>query len=439
LELTEAFQRIIWRHLVLIGCLVALGVTIPFWSHVGDTAKYVARTRVVLETADLRNAEEAAAVADAARGMVTTERLVTNALQEAHAARGAADFANRNVKVRAVGASGVLELSVTDRNPKVAAAVANSLARQLIQSRNHSSAAGVPELVAALDREIAAITQTIAELEVATATVDPSSPLASSLRLQHDRAVRERSDIGLQRQQLLQNRAVQPSSSIIDPAEPPADRMPSGRLPDMVIGGLLGLVLGVTGAAALEVLKPTLVGPEAISKALGAPVLGCLPRPPEKVPASAEHVIPAAVYSDIREITDHLNLAVAAAGVNVIRLESAGPAIDLERLQSWLRVGSLPLLGVAPKFQEGLGAADPEPSMDADPFVVGVVLALPTTLRRQELNPLGHLLAMTHWPLIGIITYRRARVGAEALSVIGRSMAPADAPAPTAVPVPERT
>jgi uncharacterized protein involved in exopolysaccharide biosynthesis len=439
LELTEAFQRVIGRHLILIACVVALGVAVPLWSHTSDKPRYEAKTRVMVETADPRNAEEAAAIADAARGIVTTEGFVAKALEDARAERDASRFGQSQVKVRAVGASGVLELSVVDTDPEVAAGVANSLAQQLIESRQRASEGGVPTLIASLDEKIAAVTKTIADIEAKSATVDPASALAGSLRLQHDRAVRDRSDLEVQRQQLLGQRAIQPSSSIIDRAERPTDRLPSGRIPDMVIGGLLGLALGVAGASVVEVLQPSLVGPEAISKVLGAPILGCLPCPPERVATSADHVIPHAVYREVREMTDHLNLAAAAAQVNVIRLESAGPNIDLERLGNWLGVGSLPLLGVAPRAREGFAVGTAvEPAADIDPFLVGVVLVLPRTIKRRDLDSLRHLLAMTHWPLLGIVAYREPRVAAAAFNLDSRRAIPTsvDTAAPNRVTAP---
>jgi uncharacterized protein involved in exopolysaccharide biosynthesis len=438
LELTDVFHRVIRRHLVLIVLAVGLGSVIPLGSHAGDRPRYQATTRVLVETADLRSAEESAAVADSARGIVTSGGVVTAALETARANRDPVKFADRNVRVRSVGASGVLEVVVTDGDPRVAAAVANSLAEQLIESRERLAEGELPELVAELDKQVADVVKTIGDVEAAMAGVDPASAAANSLRLQHDRAVRQRSDLELQRQQLLESRAARPTSSIIDRAEPPTHRLPSGRVPDMILGGLLGLVLGIAAAAVLEVLQPTLVGPEAISKLLAAPVLGRLSCPPEKVPTSAQHVIPPAVYREIRETTDHLNLAAAAAGVNVIRLESAGPAIDLERLGNWLGVGSLPLLGVAPS-QNGRAVSNAvEPAMDVDPFLVGVVLVTPTTMKRGDLDPLRHLLAMTHWPLLGIVAYRRGRLVPVRLGSLTRepvSVRP-DSTSPTAVSAP---
>ena len=37
----------------------------------------------------------------------------------------------------------------------------------------------------------------------------------------------------------------------------------------------------------------------------------------------------------------------------------------------------------------------------------GLVLVAPSTLKRSDLDPIVHLVAMTHWMLLGIITYER--------------------------------
>jgi len=37
----------------------------------------------------------------------------------------------------------------------------------------------------------------------------------------------------------------------------------------------------------------------------------------------------------------------------------------------------------------------------------GLVLVAPSMLKRSDLDPIAHLVAMTHWLLLGVITYER--------------------------------
>jgi hypothetical protein len=39
----------------------------------------------------------------------------------------------------------------------------------------------------------------------------------------------------------------------------------------------------------------------------------------------------------------------------------------------------------------------------------GLVLVAPSMLSRSDLDPISHLLAMTHWLLLGVITYEPPR------------------------------
>ena len=257
---------------------------------------------------------------------------------------------------------------------------------------------------ATLDAQINAANQRIAELEAASAAVaDPQSSPGDVLRLQHDEAVQERSDLQSQRQRLVESEALRPKATIIDPARRPSGPVSSGLGADLVLGGLLGLAVGIAIAAVLEVLRPSVVGSEALARVLHVPVLGKLSGPP----TSSNPV-------DDERLSGHLRLAASGAGVSSVRLVSAGPAIDLERMADWLGAAAgVPrndkaLATAQLPIDRGNGYGMPViASTNGAGASTGLVLVAPAMLKRSDLDPIVHLVAMTHWLLLGVITYER--------------------------------
>jgi uncharacterized protein involved in exopolysaccharide biosynthesis len=259
---------------------------------------------------------------------------------------------------------------------------------------------------ASLDSQINAANQRIAELEAAsTAVADPQSSPGDVLRLQHDEAVQERSDLQSQRQRLVESEALRPKATIIDPARQPSGPASSGLVADLLLGGLLGLILGIALAAVLEVLRPSVVGSEALARELHVPVLGKLSGPP----TSSKPI-------DDDRLGGFVRLAANGAGVGSIRLVGAGPAIDLERMADWLGAAAglprtdLALAAAQLPIDRGNGSSWGMPvvaSTNGAGHSTGLVLVAPSTLKRSDLDPIAHLVAMTHWLLLGVITYER--------------------------------
>jgi capsular polysaccharide biosynthesis protein len=481
LELGDAIQRILRRHWRIIALAVVVGLAIPVVAHTQDGTRYTATSRLVIDASDPKNAQASTALADAAQGIVTSPGRVATALAKAHATRNVTDFAAKDVKIKVVGTSGVIDLSVTDPRPTVATVVANDLARQLVQAREQVAGGDLPQLIESLNAQISAVTQRIADLNAASgvsaATVDaraaqagvlklqhdaavkdrsdlerqrqaviqqlgrpgaPQSLLAQQaatldaqinatnqrisqleaasaavadpqrspsdvLRLQHDEAVQERSDLQAQRQRLVESQALRPKVAIIDPARQPTSPAPSGLGADLVLGGLLGLALGIAIAAVLEALRPSVVGSEALARELHVPVLGKLSGPPTR-----------SKPLDDDRLGAHLRLAANGAGVSSVRLVSAGPELDLERMAESLGAaaglprGEMALATAQLPIDRGHGPSWGMPvvaSTNGAGTSAGLVLVAPSMLSRSDLDPIVHLLAMTHWMLLGVITY----------------------------------
>jgi hypothetical protein len=170
---------------------------------------------------------------------------------------------------------------------------------------------------------------------------------------------------------------------VIDPAT--AASAVAGRLvPDYLLGGLLGLLIGIGLAAAREALVPTLVGHAALARALGAPVLADLPGPPQRCQRK-----------DITATARHVELAALAAEVVRVEVISLDETVDISGFVALLdheltsaAVHRADLLAVAGRRGTGL-----------------VVIA-PDVVHRTSLDPARNLMHITGWPLLGVVVFR---------------------------------
>ena len=211
--------------------------------------------------------------------------------------------------------------------------------------------------------------------------------------------------------------AMPPEPTVIDEATLPDKPEASGIKAQMAVGGLLGLALGLALASVLEALRPTIVSSDALARELSAPIVGRLPRAPQQARALGDTRLP--VY---------LQLAAAGAGVDAVQLVAVGPPVDLPRLTRWLQAA----VGPAPDIEAiDMQSATDALSLTSSALVpvgsdqrppVGLIVVSPSVLPKSALTSIEHLVAMTQWPLIGIITYQRRR--------FARSVPPDDLSAP---------
>lgn len=408
MEPLEAAQRL-RHHLGVIVTLFLVGLLIPFGMHLTAEDRYLATSRVLIGGSEVTDSTAARSVADTAAGYVTSPGRIASALKAAKVDRDPEDVA-RNVRIEPVGTSGVLELSVYDADRKAVAKITNALAEQLLEMRRGVVTGELTKLLDEVSAQMATVTEEIDALtqEISDAEVTGLGSV-TALKLRYDAAVRNLSGLAEQRQRLLEGLALAPQPAVVDAAAVPDGPEPSGLVARLAVGGLLGLALGVGIAALLESVNPTILNPEALSRLLGAPVLGNLPRPPQNDTHLRDLWLP-----------QFLTLAASGAGVRSARLVSLGPRVDLERLAGWLRdeVGSYEdddLLDPPSPFPE-ISLPDLEPPAHRSGFTLheeeagpaaGLVVVSPRVIRRSDLAELRHQLAITRWPLLGIVSYQR--------------------------------
>src|SRR5829696_1000057 len=164
-ELNEAGRRIFGQHWLLILSLTALGALAAASMHLGDQAQYTASARMVLGTDDPKTSSESAAISDTAWALATAPSSIDAALAASRVKADDPQHLADRVSVSAVGASGVLELSVTDGNPRTASALANALAREVSATRSNAIDREQAKLLTQIDGRIASLDRQITRLE----------------------------------------------------------------------------------------------------------------------------------------------------------------------------------------------------------------------------------------------------------------------------------
>jgi capsular polysaccharide biosynthesis protein len=277
MEMREAVQRIFRvRGLVILAVLVG-GIAAGYAAHREfEKTTYTASARLILGGSVPQDASWAEALAGTVEGIVTSPDRISGALADAGATRDIIKF-TRGVTTQPLSDSSVLELSVTDTNAGVAGAVANTLANGAVATLNTQQQQPSQLLLEQLQAQIDTLASEINGIDSRVANPGLSSPQMTALLAQ-------RTDLSQQMTALItksadfEQQVVQSvGASVIALAARPDVADPSRLLLDLILGALAGLILGVGLAVLLETLRPTLVGREAIERAIGAPVLGVTP------------------------------------------------------------------------------------------------------------------------------------------------------------------
>jgi hypothetical protein len=192
------------------------------------------------------------------------------------------------------------------------------------------------------------------------------------------------------------DRSLHPQGSVVDDGGP-AIRVAGRLVPDIALGGLVGLLAGITLASLLETFRPTLVGRDALARNLGAPVL-------------AEVQGAGSAEADLAEAAMHIELAAVAARIHHIELltmrrqQDVGPmAAQLAHTVRGLQVGVISRGGIGP-FEGAAGESRPaEVAASESAGSTGVVLVTPKVVRVAELSRIVEFFTISGWPLLGLI------------------------------------
>jgi capsular polysaccharide biosynthesis protein len=305
--------------------------------------------------------------------------------------RSAVEIARNHVSIQALGTSAVLQLSVSDRNRHVAAALTNALAKRVIDTRLAVSNGQLQRTLRDLQERIDGLNSKIAALDVQADALAVqlaqvgSTAQASVLRSRRDQVLQSR-DLLLQqrsvaeseRVSLLSAEGTRPKAAIISRATIPTQANAAHWLRNALLGVLLGLIIGIGVAAALETFRPTIAGSENLAEALGTPLIGVLPSvyPGER----------RAAVEDLTPLGARLRLAGNAAGAREVGLVAADSSVDLTGLATQL-VASRGALNGLEIHSVDLDEAELDGRRER-----AVVLVSPTSLKQAEVLALDRRL-----------------------------------------------
>jgi capsular polysaccharide biosynthesis protein len=424
-DLTRMIARYRW---LILACVLA-GEVAAAAVHYGEATTYTASTRLVLDTADPESRTEAAVIADTVRAIATSPPQVQRALDRAQRPdRKPEDVAGR-VSVRALGSSGIIQISVRDKFAEGAATIANALAAEVIETRLAVATGERRQVVGELDRRITALNRKISTLDAQIAARPLASTAAES---QRDFLAQQRSVAEVERISLLANAALNPRPSIISRASPPTRPTESPLLPDLMLGALLGLVFGIGFAGIVELVRSSVTGGSALARAFDVPFLGTFGESADEADL------------DDTGVAVRLALAAEAAGVTSVNLLAVGEPADLDAIafrvlacsmaadseeeaepalaqaaegqagaSSWTSTAARGNRGVriAPVAPSGLSVKRFAPGMQPrrDNERTGLVVVSPLTLTKQEISDAVKLVERTSLPLLGLIATASAR------------------------------
>jgi len=250
MELRELGDRLFRLHAKLIIGALLIGLLGGLAVYLTSKPQYQANTTLVMGAQDPQSAEEAAVLADTARGIATGPQLVSRTISATGATRNEQAVAAA-VNVQALGNSGVLTLSVTDPNPQVAVKLANGLTAGVVSTRIAlienglaSSLRGLAQQEASTDAQIQRLNTRIQALAARTSTLSPQAngPELTQLAQLQARLTslqQEAIQIAVQRNQLQAQQG--PKTTVLDSAVS-AIRVRGRGLINALVGGILGLV-----------------------------------------------------------------------------------------------------------------------------------------------------------------------------------------------------
>jgi capsular polysaccharide biosynthesis protein len=346
------------------------------------------------------------AIADTVKALATSPSRVQDALRTGGVTgRNAEQIAQDRVSVRALGSSGIVEISVTDAKAAAAALIANALAAEVIETRlavtrgeNQQALAAIDQRITRLNRRISTLDGTIATLS-AQGSDNQTRSQVNEAESTRDFLARQRGVLEAQQVSLLSNEALRPKPSIIGRATAPKAANPSRWLPDLLLAAAVGFILGIGTAGLIETLRRTVTGGAALARAFDTPLLGTV-RPSFADGRSA---------AGDPDLAVRLKLAAEAADVTDATLFPVGH-IDTEALAVQLGPWAPDVAASGRRNSRRPNDA----AVAIRPFgatnghangrdCTGLVVVSPGSLTKTELEQAVQLVHRTSLPLLGLI------------------------------------
>jgi capsular polysaccharide biosynthesis protein len=306
-ELASASQLIrrvlatLRRRWLVAAALCALTVAGALAVTLGKPAEYSATAQILLQPSDvvgqLVNPDVLPSPANAQRDVDTNTKLITShpvldLVRAQLRSRASDDELVAKIEVSGQTESSLVSITATDASFATARRLASAVARQYARFRRASAEDAVRQAIAAgrdrLDSlrqagapadQLTALSARLAELETNAAVTTGGVQivhLPGSAAAELTATAPTLADAAA--------RAAQAPRAVV-----PSDNLTPRRLAfTVLVAGLLGAMLGLAGALAIERIDRRLLSVDDVETAFGAPVLGCLPapgRPPDRAGA----------------------------------------------------------------------------------------------------------------------------------------------------------
>jgi capsular polysaccharide biosynthesis protein len=319
-EVAARLVRQYWAVLVIcvLAPLIVVGVIVA-----SEPAAYAADARIITSSGVPASAAAADAIVSQVQAIATGRTAASQALRAA-GVRGNLGDLIANISVSGVGASQVVNLTVTDANPKAAQDLARAVAAQVVSGLNRVGASGMAGALAVIDADIARLSENRAKL-AAQVVANPHNQQLQAKLAGLDQVL---ANFTGDRARLLIQASSQGVASVIDepglPVQPESKALPQ----KLGLAALLGLVLGILLAAIGETIRPTVPGCQRVSRRLNAPTLGRLIDPD----------LAAQRTPDLASVALRVRLAASHADVSTVALVDvdADSGRDLAELASEL-------------------------------------------------------------------------------------------------------
>ena len=373
--------------------------------------RYRATVRLALDTGDPSDASAVDGHRRHRTGSRDQPSLVAEALQATHIARDPVDVASQR---RGRAEPGLVRHRRVERpRPRRHGGARPGPTDR--QRRDRRSRPGdrrpLPERLTSLQSQISQTQKAISGVDDRIKAVGPlyevarpsgGVPLSERPWADPNLLLRQRTDLvqtlgSLESQQATMQSAqsARAEGTVVDSAGP-AVRVAGRLVPDIALGGLLGLLAGIAVASLLETFRPTLVGRDALARNLGAPVL-------------AEVHGAGTADTDLAEAAMHLELAAVAARVHRVELLPMRRQQDVEPMAAVLARSVHGLeVDVVTRRATAPGGGDDEHQLERrletdDAEGTGVVLVTPKVVRVSELSRVVEFFTISGWQLLGLI------------------------------------
>jgi hypothetical protein len=391
MTIDEIFRRVVRGH----KWVIALCVLVPVMAIVvltgGKPVQWESTVPIQVVSAAPTSSTQAEGISSRVLALATTPSMLSKAIHDAKVKADPVAVAKR-VTAERLGESPIVRLGVTGTNKARTKKIVMALAARIADFMNQGDRSRFQAVVADVDSRIAAAQKSQQSL---ADNLDHTSSLMGrqGIRLRLLAVEQNLAALASERTGLVLSDAARDQVTVIDVNDPQVQQLPSGVLPRAALAGLLGLALGLTFAAGLEMLRPRVGGTRAMARALQSPVIGHLRQPPPALAAA-------------------MTLAARRRGVETVVLVAADDR-DKQTIPRLLTSIRKPSALLVPNNGSSESATftpfgtvrfttidDLKPE---DEFSAGVVVIAAKNLSWRRMEDLNDVLNVVRWPVVGVL------------------------------------